>query len=327
MPALKEKRGGAKNSVQRPGRIRAAASNNGHAKHRLQSQTIHRVSVDPLGGGAVNEVDSHLTLRAVAELCSQLQFLQTQRTAAIKAQRRINSQVNALLARALGFYSLGKADEKTRKAAWDAADDCRRKLEAGEPPDDPRATPYLGFVMAAAQGRSAFDALRAGYEKIMRKLARELPVWPAVDAIAGVAELGLAVLIGEAGDLSNYPHHKMLWKRMGLAVLHGCRQGNPGKDATAEAWIEHGYNKARRSVVWTIGTSICMGAYPAKDGRSAGPTLDSPYMRLLNARKEYELARGLKLGHAHNRAKRYMEKALLRDIWCLWNGRPIWTPG
>lgn len=27
---------------------------------------------------------------------------------------------------------------------------------------------------------------------------------------------------------------------------------------------------------------------------------------------------GMKVGHAHNRAKRYMEKRLMRDLWRAW---------
>jgi hypothetical protein len=40
-----------------------------------------------------------------------------------------------------------------------------------------------------------------------------------------------------------------------------------------------------------------------------------PYRALYDLRKEYELARGLTKGHAHNRAQRVMVKALFKDFW------------
>jgi len=171
------------------------------------------------------------------------------------------------------------------------------------------------------EARALLEKQRKATEKEMVEVAKSLPVVPWVESVRGFGLLGLASIIGEAGDLSNYPTVAKLWKRLGLAVIHGERQQ---RKAGSEA-LEHGYSPSRRSVVWTIGDSLFRA--------------NGEYSDVCRQRKEYERekaqAEGLTVcpaakipakekesyrsdGHVHNRAKRYMEKRLIRDLWQAW---------
>jgi hypothetical protein len=177
--------------------------------------------------------------------------------------------------------------------------------------------------------RKILGVERKKEEKKLTKLAKQLPVWEWVETVRGVGPLSLANIIGEARDLSNYANPAKLWKRMGLALIGDKRQGSPGKSATAEDWIEHGYCAARRSVMWTVGDCIVKSC---KEG--------SEYRDIYNAKKEDYLNRpwcgGCHIkedkgedrehctdGHAHNRAQRYTEKRFLRDLWRVWRNGSV----
>ncbi|TQE93983.1 MAG: hypothetical protein FKY71_17890 [Spiribacter salinus] len=176
-------------------------------------------------------------------------------------------------------------------------------------------------LMAAApfiQARSLLNEQRAACEKELTKAAKELPVWPWVESVRGFGAGSLAAIIGESGDLSQYANPAKLWKRMGLAVINGGRQRKvSGADA-----IEHGYAPHRRSIVWNLGDTMLKGTVRKvkdEDGEdTGGRTALNEYGQMYLERKAYERPRVESDAHAHNRAKRYMEKRLLRDLWTAW---------
>lgn len=169
--------------------------------------------------------------------------------------------------------------------------------------------------------RQIVEQHRKQAEKEMVKLAKELPVYPWVENVKGFGALGFTSIIGETGNLSNYAGPAKVWKRLGLAVINGGRQ----RRVTGEEALEHGYSPSRRSVVWTIGDSLfrCGGEYSdlcrerkeverekAKfEGLIVCPSAKIPAKDKENYRSD---------GHVHNRAKRYMEKRLIRDLWRAW---------
>lgn len=190
-----------------------------------------------------------------------------------------------------------------RKAA---ADELYDALKTGAHPDAAQVALYLAHHATA---RDNFHRLRLAAEKRMRKLARELPVWPFVESVCGFGDLGLAQIVAEAGDLSNYAGPAKLWKRFGLAVIGGERQRKVANDPALA--IAHGYSPTRRSLVFVIGDSLIK-----KQNR---------YRDLYLARKEVERAKAPdapKMAH-HRRAKRYVEKRLLRDLWRAWRNLPL----
>ena len=174
------------------------------------------------------------------------------------------------------------------------------------------------------EARSIIRKQRIAVEKKMEQEAKKLCIWPRVRETRGFGALSLATLIGETGDLSNYSTHSKLWKRLGLAVIGGERQRRvPGAAA-----IEHGYNASRRAIVWTVGQCL-FKAQSQRVDKGTGRILRQagPYRLGYDARKELELTRVETKAHAHNRATRYMEKKLVRNLWKAWreleNGRAI----
>ena len=62
----------------------------------------------------------------------------------------------------------------------------------------------------------------------------------------------------------------------------------------------------RRSLMWVIGDNMI---------RATKPGGNEPYRAFYEAEKAKQLAKGISLGHANNRAKRHMTKKLLCDLW------------
>lgn len=161
-------------------------------------------------------------------------------------------------------------------------------------------------VQGAADNEALFQAermlrvARKGPEREMIRVASGLPLADWVKQVRGLGMLGFAQIMAEAGDLSNYAGPAKLWKRFGVAVINGEGQRRH-KDKELAAL--HGFSPSRRAVLAVIGDSM------VKQGRE--------YREVYLARKEYEATTSPDLppiAH-HRRAKRYMEKRLLRDLW------------
>lgn len=185
---------------------------------------------------------------------------------------------------------------------------------------------FSAEIMASIQSRAPWDEIEKAATKEMERLAKSLPVWASwAENVRGFGARSLAVIVGEAGDLFDYPKKGHLWKRMGLAVMDGVRQGGLRKGADKEDWIAHGYSAKRRSRMFVIGDALVK--------------VGDHYRKVYLARKEYERRRaeaaGLIIapaakipekrsnefisdGHIHHRAQRYMEKTLLRDLLAAW---------
>lgn len=190
---------------------------------------------------------------------------------------------------------------------------------------NPDGTPYEHMVRATIQSRKPFDEIESAMLKEMEILAKMFPVWSDFGKdVRGFGAASLATIIAEAGSLSNYATIARLWKRLGLAVLDGVRQGGLGKGAGAEAWIAHGYNPSRRSAIWNIGDTM-LKAQVRKvknaDGEDTGErTSLGVYGQIYLDRKAYEIARNPDIApiQAHRRAQRYMEKRLIKHLWQAW---------
>lgn len=179
----------------------------------------------------------------------------------------------------------------------------------GDPDAHEHSAHASDWVAPLIASRDMIEAERKKPEKLMAKEAKALAAWPWVESVGGFGALGFAQIIGEAGDLRNYSNPAKLWKRMGLAVINGGRQR---KIAGDEALL-HGYSPDRRSIVWNVGA--CVIKY------TRGP---NAYRDLYLARKVVEQSKvpdGTK-ALWHNRAKRYMEKRLLRDLWRAFRNEP-----
>lgn len=195
---------------------------------------------------------------------------------------------------------------------------------------DPMLLTALGPFLAAM---TPFAQEGAAYEKRIAKLARQLPVYPWVKSVWGFSDLALGKIVGEAGDIGSYRNPSCLWKRMGLAVINGIRQR---RVTDADEALLHGYNAQRRSTMWNIGNGLIGGM-----GKGVRPIVGedwqaredwSDYQKLYVGRMIYLAERDPEAHarpatdagkmsfsrHAHNAAKRYVEKRALRDLWSQW---------
>jgi len=234
------------------------------------------------------------TQRDAADLANSIAEIREQwrrRQAWHRAEKSLTLTAKALCRRLVG------GDKKEAEALYKAA------LGKGE---HPLADLALAAIMPIVNGREQIEQSRKAVEKRLTVLAKDLPAAQWVAGVRGFGLLSLAAIVGEAGDLNDYATVSRLWKRMGLAVMgDGTRQRRVGGiDA-----LDHGYAPARRSVVWAIGDVLIK--------------LGGSYKELYDARKLIEAERVETKAHAHNRAKRYMEKRVLRDLWVAWRARPV----
>ena len=125
------------------------------------------------------------------------------------------------------------------------------------------------------------------------------------------------MIIGEAGDLSNYGTVSRLWKRLGLAVINGERQR---KKTSAEDAIAHGYNPRRRAEVWSCVGDPLFKHQSGRTDKETGLVLrdPGPYRIVYDRAKVAFLERGKTKQHAHDHGMRLATKELLKDLWVMW---------
>ena len=229
---------------------------------------------------------------------AQIRALHRDRVYLMETRKILDLRLGALLRRALGWRKdLPEAERK--KIANQAAALMK----------EPEGSELEEMIRLSLKAKEPFETKERELLKDMEKLADTLPVWCTFgEPIRGFGRGSLAVIVAEAGDLSNYADHSKLWKRMGLAVMDGVRQGGLPKGASKEDWIAHGYSPMRRSRMWNIGDALIKGNREGK------------YRTLYLQRKAYELAREPEMQpiKAHRRAQRVMEKRLLKDLWRAW---------
>jgi hypothetical protein len=244
-----------------------------------------------------------------AFLSAVIQERYRQRLHLHRAEQRLTLHVKAICRR----LTKGDAQE---------ADHLYRALSG--PAAHPLRRVGIGVTKVLVDTRDFLKIQRLQLDAELERDVRSLAIWPRVAATPGLGALGWASLIGEAGDLARYETVNKLWKRLGLAVINGSCQ-RLAKGASAE---QQGYSPRRRSTVWHIGRNILrVQSARAGSARRAAGRPAGPFRLGYDARKAYELARGTSKGHAHNRAKRYMEKKLIRNIWRAWRELgPALTP-
>lgn len=229
--------------------------------------------------------------------------------------------------------SMADADKAKIKARVKAVLDIGEKLAVGkdvEITDDYESVCQV--VESALMARGPMTEIEVNSSKSMVELAKTLPVysWWQGNVFKDGA-ISLAVIIGEAGDLSQYSNPGKLWKRMGLAVIDGVRQGGLTKGAAAEDWIEHGYNRVRRSRMFVIGDTLIKNpggkyrqvylerkAYEQAKAKEMG-LIVAPSAKIPAKRKSEFISDG----HIHRRSQRYMEKRLLKNVWQAWRRQAV----
>jgi len=216
----------------------------------------------------------------------------------IRARQRLELQAQASLRR------INDGDKALAGKAWAAV---KKAPESAAP-----------WEAAYVQAMTPLLAVQADAERKLAKLVKALPIYPWAKAVSGLGDVSLSAIIGEAGLApGDYRSVAGLWKRMGLAVIDGGRQRKIAGDAA----LLHGYSPGRRSVMWNIGACLIKAqvrAVKAEDGTREASIAIGVYGQLYLDRKAIEKERTATAAHAHNRAQRYIEKRLLKNLWRAW---------
>jgi len=306
MPRPRRSRRGQTHTVSQRGRAAAPVSKG--ASSRVS--TIRRVRPgEPEATGPLHP--THVP-PPLADVLAELREQCRMRNDYHNSEKRLTNQIKAIGRRSNGGHHVDDAH------GLGAAES-----ESGDQySDDFHGSDVAGLVSVHLdEHRRGLRKHRLSVEKEIARIAQALPAWPAwVEGVRGIGPLGFGLLIGETGDLSLYANPAKVWKRMGLAVVNGGRQR---RVAGAEA-LEHGYSPRRRAVMFNLGEAL------VKQNQ------DGPYRTLYLERKEIERekmrppcpgckgkaertgAERCSDAHTANRARRYMEKRFLVDLWKAW---------
>lgn len=254
-------------------------------------------------------------------LIEQIQELQARRKFYISCANKQTNAAGALVRRALG-WRVGDDEAVSARAARIVAAALADKPQKDEDAEIGAALAFDLSVIAA--GLAHYAAARHQIELEMQRAVRKLPIAAWAKAVRGLGELGLAVIIGEAGDLARYSNPGKLWKRLGLAPHDGKAYSTWRREGglSAEDWTAAGYAPRRRAEIYAcIGDPLFRAQAQAADKetgeiiREAGPyrvAYDRRRLRTADTHPDWT-----KL-HSHNDALRIMTKELILDLWSEW---------
>ena len=170
---------------------------------------------------------------ATALLVARVVELDKARVHAMRQADRIRKAVDFFLADFL--FRLDPDAEIPLKARLAEARRLRKIVSDGEPL--PGGVEPLAEQIALDESVAAqYSALQAAREVEIKRLVRTLPIWKAETAtwlagargVLGLAELGVAVFLGEGGDPLRYANPAKLKKALGLAPAEEYPVGRTG---------------------------------------------------------------------------------------------------
>lgn len=291
-----------------------------------------------------------LGVSPIHETVKELVSLQRKRVLCITAVSRSERSIEALIATTMG-YRLDDTD-KERQAVFARAKTFRLAVEKGgegqgltDTHCEGALSAIIPLIIATHNTVGPWLELRKSVEAQLIAAAAFLPVCEFAKSVRGFGPLGLACFTAEAGiPIGEYKSVSALWKRMGVAVFSGKRQQKiRGKD---EAEL-NGYSPRRRAELWAFTDSMFRNQWAGdkdedgKDPKKTGKPIAvpahavGPYGEVYGRRREHTKARieataDLDIkdpekwtsSRCNNDARRVMSKALLRDLWRVWNGMP-----
>lgn len=244
----------------------------------------------------------------------QLAELQVRRKFYIGAVNKQTNAVKALVRRALG-WRYDEEDGDREKVNGRAARIVAAALGGKEQkPEDAAVFGALAADLAVvASAIEPMQKARHEVELEMKRLARKLPVFAWAKDVKGLGELGLAVIVAEAGDLAKYPKKGHLWKRLGLAPHEGKAYSiwRTKGGLSAEDWTAAGYSPRRRAEVYAVISEPLFRAQSVAAG---------PYRAIYDRRREATAVAHADWtkAHSHMDGLRVMTKYLIRDLWVAW---------
>lgn len=252
--------------------------------------------------------------QSLPTICEQLQELQRQRVCNLKSRIMIENRLVATVATASGYHAGMEEKDRLKRFA-----EARKIIESVKAGGENETDAASGLILSTLPAIDGFDGMVAAYEKEMEKLAKQLSVyeWLCKPEQRGFGTLSLAKIIGECGDLANYPNPGKLWRRLGCApytskgkTLMPSTWRSQKPSLTAAEWEDCGYNPRRRSLAYLIGEGIVK-----QNG-------EGPYRKRYDASKAKAAALhdDWKPLRCHRHAMLLATKLLLKLLWCEWNG-------
>jgi hypothetical protein len=280
--------------------------------------------------------ETHLPVAAAAPpsplqtLCDSIRSQHRDRRFAMKQQQKMDRSLESYIR---GEFTNWSPDlpEKEREAYNREVKRLLTAARKGEPVN-PR---IVVLARLTDQARAAFDEQRDETEKLLCTMAKQLPVWPWIEAIPGVGALGLATIVGEVGPLDRYPNVAKLWKRIGHNTIHGLAPSTWKFDSwrpralTKEEWTEAGFSGERYAQVSQVAQFLWMKQWTGKNKTEDGVGKpDGPYGEIYFKRRQHTAETHPEWTdlHAHKDALRIMMKQFLKNLWVAWmtamNGYP-----
>lgn len=243
----------------------------------------------------------------------ELRELQVRRKHFIKQQVSAGNRACALIRRKLGWHlGLSESDRSSLEKRSRAI--LAQALTGKYRPNDPFYDDLVADLEMVRQMLVPVRCARSAIEKQMRALARSLPVYGAFVAhVPGFGDLGLAVVVGECGDLANYASKQKVWKRCGLAPFKGKAASTWRRSGglTKEEWTALGYAPRRLGEIFGCVTGSLVKA-KAKSRYGARYTARRAHTAI--AHPDWTK------GHSADDAARCITKDLLADLWSVWTG-------
>lgn len=241
--------------------------------------------------------------------------LQYRRKFYIKAINRQRNAAGALVRRAMG-WTMNDSEEDREKVRAKSATIAAKAIENGECEIEGLQLDFACIAAAIAP----MQKMRDDCERDMKRIVKRLPIYAWTKPVRGLGEVGVAVIIGECGDLANYSGPAKVWKRLGLApfekngVTMAASNWRKKGGLDADDWTAYGYSPRRRAEMYAvIGDPLFRQQ----------TIINGPYRQAYDARRARtaETHPDWTKGHSRDDALRVMTKKLLADLWCAWNGR------
>lgn len=202
-------------------------------------------------------------------------------------------------------------------------------LKAARDPESTDADALIvrKMVFALDKSREPWDEQRKIEEKLMIGYVNASDVAEWLEGVKGAGALGVATIIGEAGDLSNYPTEGHLWSRLGFAPFEGHagstwrRETWRPRALSSAEWVEHPFACERYAMMYVIADSLSKAQ--VESAEKSGTTFGrgkGVYGEAYVKRREHTAITHpdwTKM-HARNDALRIMMKKFLRDLWREW---------
>jgi hypothetical protein len=246
-------------------------------------------------------------------LCDRIAELQVRRKFFIGLANKQTNAAKALVRRSLGWR--WDEGEESREAVNKRAGRIVEAALAGkEPkPEDAELIEIIAKDMAkVAEMLRPCETARAEIEKDMVRAVKTLPVHAWQKGVHGFGEKALAIIVGEAGNLSRFDHEDKLKKRLGLAPYGGKAFSTWRRDGglSAEEWTDAGYAPRRRAEIHAVmeplfrHQTVQQGVYrQTYDKRRAHTATTHP---------------DWKPAQSHMDGLRVMTQKLVTDLWSEW---------